>query len=869
MHADNMEQLRKDYLRGKCVEAWFAETMSRDPECSMVLAVSKDIHHSDMYDYRTKETFEIKEDSKATTSGNVMFELRASEMEPGWGLRYDGKTTYLVFVDTDRSRILCIHAKPFIKYVKDIIGEEVINSDWKGVKKTMPDRWRLSGVKHNMQGKVILIPKTEISRAGFIRADFSVTKFGMPFKEFETRFFHKLNEVETLDAKKARAHEFVDLFCRKTYKNWLDKQEKLKPAKPQETHLVQVQGEILPQPLPDTAVVAASTPAPEREEPKKKEARDKFIHLHNHSSFCLSGNSIIYGATRHHERGVCYRNDYTRIKRCRTIKELYERWGSGKFTRYSVKVFDGDKFVPSTIKNITYSGIKEVYEITTDSGKKIKATSMHKFLGFEKWQRLEEFSVGDLIACNGEKCYESREWMEKKYIQEGLNRQQIADICGVNIWLIIKSIHEFNMHKTKSEFMKGHYVSEKCKENLREAWVLRNQRTPSAPKTDDGYRFQARKKRKDKSEISGESRKLCVHHIDGNPRNNSPDNLMTITQKEHRIIHATQPYTKKYEKIISIVRIGMEDTYDLEVKHESHNFVANGFITHNSLLDGVANPDEIAKRVYEMGQPGAAITDHGYMFGNYKFFKACRQYGIKDMQGFEAYYVPDAVQKSDRFQYHLILLAMNDTGWKNLININSTAGRDGFYYKPRIDAEMLNRFNEGLIVLSGCYKSPVAFHLSEEGRDPDLAKKNMLMLKGIFGDRFYNEVMHINWAESDRVMPELIQIATENGIKSVVTNDCHYMNKEDAETQSVMLKMNVKNKDFTFDSTDLYLKTRQEMVCEYVTEQMADTTLEIMDRVTLDLGKIFTGESIFPNYDITTSKDYKQFEEYYNKKGVK
>ncbi len=226
----------------------------------------------------------------------------------------------------------------------------------------------------------------------------------------------------------------------------------------------------------------------------------------------------------------------------------------------------------------------------------------------------------------------------------------------------------------------------------------------------------------------------------------------------------TPPVTASILTQKEVEKYVRKDVKDSDFVHlHSHSFY--------SLLDGVSSPDLLAKRAKELGQPAIAITDHGYMFGNNKMQNACNEHGIKAIHGFEAYYVDD-VSVRERHMYHLILLAANDTGWMNLLALCSCAGSEGFYYKPRIDTKMLGQHREGLIVLSACYKSPVSFHLSEEGYDPDKARNNMRTLKLMFGDRFYNEVMSIGMPAYDSIVPRILQMANDEGVRTVVTNDC-------------------------------------------------------------------------------------------------
>lgn len=291
-----------------------------------------------------------------------------------------------------------------------------------------------------------------------------------------------------------------------------------------------------------------------------------------------------------------------------------------------------------------------------------------------------------------------------------------------------------------------------------------------------------------------------------------------------------------------------------ETKDHGSEFVHLHVHSFYSLLDGVSSPDSLAARAVEMKQKAIAITDHGHMFGCYKMKNACDDAGIKAIYGFEAYYCDD-VEVKERNMYHLILLASNAEGWRNVVAMCSMAGKDGFYYKPRVDERMLREHSDGVIVLSGCYKSPISFHLSEEGHDPDRARAKMRMLKGIFGDRFYNEVMCIGMKGYDSMVPRILQLAEEEGVKSVVTNDCHYAEASGVKTQEIMMKL-VGGK-LEFEAKELYLKSRNEMLDNsIILREHADMTLEIADRIDFQLE--FKGYK-FPAFDITKEKDFEQY----------
>ncbi|MCK9279239.1 MAG: PHP domain-containing protein [Melioribacteraceae bacterium] len=288
----------------------------------------------------------------------------------------------------------------------------------------------------------------------------------------------------------------------------------------------------------------------------------------------------------------------------------------------------------------------------------------------------------------------------------------------------------------------------------------------------------------------------------------------------------------------------------------SDSFVHLHVHSSHSLLDGVADVDKLAKKAKEMGFKALALTDHGNMFGLYKFQKECIKNGIKPIHGIEAYYVDDATDKEQRSNYHIIILVMNDTGWKNVCQIVTNANREGFYYKPRTDRKNLQKYGEGLIILSGCYKSPVSFHFSQEGYDPKKAEENIKFFVDNFGDRFYNEVMCIDFPDYDKIVPEFISLANKYNVKSVVTNDCHYLNDGDHKLQNILLKIATGGKMEGFETAGLFMKTREQMIRNYITPEMADMTVEIANRIEFKLN--FEGYK-FPAFDISKEKDYNDF----------
>src|SRR5665213_1250036 len=203
--------------------------------------------------------------------------------------------------------------------------------------------------------------------------------------------------------------------------------------------------------------------------------------------------------------------------------------------------------------------------------------------------------------------------------------------------------------------------------------------------------------------------------------------------------------------------------------------------THYSLLDGACRISDLVKRTKALGMDSIAITDHGCMFGVIEFFNECKKEGIKPILGMEAYMAPrDRRERSGNAgdaAYHLLLLAENIEGYRNLLKLSSLAYREGFYYKPRIDKESLKQFKNGLIATSPCLggEIPTAFLK----RDAKAARQVAETYLDIFGpDRFYIEVQkHV--ADQDLVNPELADIAKRMGIGLVATNDVHFLNKDD------------------------------------------------------------------------------------------
>jgi len=267
--------------------------------------------------------------------------------------------------------------------------------------------------------------------------------------------------------------------------------------------------------------------------------------------------------------------------------------------------------------------------------------------------------------------------------------------------------------------------------------------------------------------------------------------------------------------------------------------------TQYSLLDGANQIEPLVQQVKGFGQPAVAITDHGNMFGAVEFYQKAKAAGVKPIIGCEAYLAPGSRKAREgalahNDYYHLILLAANRTGYQNLIKLVSKAYLEGFYYKPRMDKELLQEHHEGLIALSGCLSGEVPYLIGQQ--DMDGAVKAAGEYREIFGkDHYYLEVQ-ANGLEHQRIANKgLVEIHKKLGIPLAGTNDCHYLKKEDARPHDVMLclqtgkTLNEPNR-MKFDTDQLYVKSSEEMAAEFAELPAAvKNTRVIADRCALDL----------------------------------
>lgn len=218
--------------------------------------------------------------------------------------------------------------------------------------------------------------------------------------------------------------------------------------------------------------------------------------------------------------------------------------------------------------------------------------------------------------------------------------------------------------------------------------------------------------------------------------------------------------------------------------------------THHSLLDGLTKVPELVKHVKELGMEAVAVTDHGTLSGAVEFYKTCQEEGVKPIIGIETYVaartIHDRDPSKDKARYHLILLAMNETGYKNLMQLSTIANLEGVYYKPRIDHELLEKYNEGLIALSACAGGELGEALRVD--DYERARSIAQWYKSIFGDRYYIELQDhghpdapSRWDEQVKINTGLFRLAEELELQTVVTADAHYLKHEDQDAHEILL----------------------------------------------------------------------------------
>ncbi len=296
----------------------------------------------------------------------------------------------------------------------------------------------------------------------------------------------------------------------------------------------------------------------------------------------------------------------------------------------------------------------------------------------------------------------------------------------------------------------------------------------------------------------------------------------------------------------------------------SKSFVHLHAHTEYSMLDGAAKINDYLKKVKKLNQPAAAITDHGNLYGALEFVRQAETHGIKPIIGYEAYLTPgsrfEKPERDKNKRYHLTLLAENNIGYQNLVELVSRAYLEGFYYKPRVDYELLREHSEGLIALSGCLGGEVAQHLAPDGsreegntaneKSYEKALEKAKNYQDIFGKKnFYIELHNHGIDQQIEILEDLVKISEEINAPLVAANDSHYVEKDDSSAHDALLcvQTNATMEDedrFKFDGEEYYVKSSEEMRDLFPDDlfpNACDNTLEIANRI---------------NYTFEFDKDY-------------
>lgn len=283
--------------------------------------------------------------------------------------------------------------------------------------------------------------------------------------------------------------------------------------------------------------------------------------------------------------------------------------------------------------------------------------------------------------------------------------------------------------------------------------------------------------------------------------------------------------------------------------------------TEYSLLDGAASIKKLIARVAELGMKSVAITDHGAMYGVIDFYKEATKKGIHPVIGCEVYVSPrsrfDKVHNIDNKTSHLILLAENNTGYKNLVKIVSAGFTEGFYYKPRVDFEYIKEHSDGIIALSACLGGEIPKALVENNFNKALEIGRKYV--SVFGrENYYIEIQNHGMAEQKRILPQLIRLANELGVGVVATNDVHYLTREDAEYQDVLMciqtEKTVDDEDrMRFETEEFYVKSPDEMADLFLMYEGAiENTVKIAKRCNVDFD--FNSRHL-PSFDVPDGYD--------------
>ncbi|MFH1367440.1 MAG: DNA polymerase III subunit alpha [Patescibacteria group bacterium] len=298
--------------------------------------------------------------------------------------------------------------------------------------------------------------------------------------------------------------------------------------------------------------------------------------------------------------------------------------------------------------------------------------------------------------------------------------------------------------------------------------------------------------------------------------------------------------------------------------------------SHYSLLDGLPKIDELVAKAKEYRMKAVALTDHGVMYGTIEFYQKAKAAGLKPIIGVEAYIAPhghtEKRPKIDERPFHLVLLAKNKTGYQNLIKLTSLAHLEGFYYRPRVDFDLLKKYSEGLIALTACLQGEIPRLIIN--KNYDLARDAIKKYREIFGpDNFYLELQsHPHIEHQEVVNKKMIEFAKELKVPLVATCDTHYLNAEDAEAQDILLCIQMKKKlddkdRISYVGEDFSMRSPEKMAEDFkeVPEALANT-VKIAERCSLE---IELGKILLPHYEMPAGQTPESYLETLCQKGLK
>ena len=295
--------------------------------------------------------------------------------------------------------------------------------------------------------------------------------------------------------------------------------------------------------------------------------------------------------------------------------------------------------------------------------------------------------------------------------------------------------------------------------------------------------------------------------------------------------------------------------------------------TQYSMLDGAIRLDDLISKTLEYDMDAVAITDHGAMYGALEFYTKAKKAGINPLVGCEFYIAQTSHLIHDKtagHNFHIVLLAMNKTGYQNLMKLASIAQTQGFYYKPRIDQQLLGKYQEGLLALTACLHGEIPWLITHNSMDA--ARDKAGQLQQIFGDRLYFEIQENNIAEQRIANDGLMELSNELDIKLVATNDCHYLNRDESYAHEVLLCIQTGKtindpKRFRFSTDELYFKSPDEMTRQFsYCPEAVTNTLEVAERCNLELE---FKEHHFPIFPVPENESLETLFEKSCRKGLK